>query len=119
MRPTRTGVSDPMFLIDDAMAQDAAGPMGGWSMFAMIAIFFAIMYFMIIRPQNKRVKEHRALIDSLQKGDEVSTNGGLMGRITHIGSSTVRLELAEGVEVRLRRDSVSNVLPKGSLAKSD
>ena len=108
-----------MILIDDAMAQDAAGAMGGWSMFAMIAIFFAIMYFMIIRPQNKRAKEHRALLDSLQKGDEVSTSGGLMGRITRIGSSTIRLELTEGVEVRLRRDSVSNVLPKGSLAKSD
>ena len=109
-----------MILIDDAMAQDAAaGAMGGWSMFAMIAIFFAIMYFMIIRPQNKRVKEHRVLVDSLQKGDEVATNGGLMGRITRVGASTLRLELADGVEVRLRRDAVSNVLPKGSLAKSD
>ena len=109
-----------MILVDDAMAQDAAvGAMGGWSMFAMIAIFFAIMYFMIIRPQNKRVKEHRSLIDSLQKGDEVATSGGLMGRITRVGSSTIGLELVEGVEVRVRRDAVSNILPKGSLAKSD
>ena len=69
-----------MTLIENAMAQDAgAGVMGGWSMFFMIAIFFAIMYFMIIRPQNKRVKEHRALVDALQKGDEIATNGGLMG----------------------------------------
>ncbi len=108
-----------MVFISDALAQDGASPMSGWSMFVMIGIFFLIMYFMIIRPQNKRVKEHRSLVDSLQKGDEVSTNGGLMGRVRHVGSTTVRLELAEGIEVRLRKDAVSNVLPKGSLAKSD
>lgn len=108
-----------MILISDALAQDGAAAMGGWSMFAMIGIFFLIMYFMIIRPQNKRVKDHRDLVDSLQKGDEISTNGGLMGRIKHVGTSTVRLELADGIEVRLRKDAVSNVLPKGSLEKSD
>ncbi len=108
-----------MILISDALAQDGAAAMGGWSMFAMIGIFFLIMYFMIIRPQNKRVKDHRDLVNSLQKGDEISTNGGLMGRIKHVGANTVRLELAEGIEVRLRKDAVSNVLPKGSLAKSD
>ena len=108
-----------MLLIENAMAQDAAAAPGGWSLFIMIGIFFVIMYFMIIRPQNKRAKEHRALLAALQKGDEVSTSGGLMGRIAKIGESTVRLELAEGIEIRLRKDAVSSVLPKGSLAKSD
>ena len=108
-----------MFLINDAVAQDAGGAMSGTSMFVMIAIFFAIMYFMIIRPQNKRAKEHRSLVDSLQKGDEVSTGGGLMGRVKQVGATTLRLELTEGVDVQLRKDAVTNILPKGSLAKSD
>ncbi len=118
--PVHSASSFIVIFIDDALAQDAAaGAMSGTSMFVMIGIFFLIMYFMIIRPQNKRVKEHRALVDALQKGDEVSVSGGLMGRITHIGQTSVRLEIADGVEVRVRKDSVNNVLPKGSLAKSD
>ncbi len=88
-------------------------------MFIMIGIFFLIMYFMIIRPQNKRTKEHQSLINSLEKGDEIATNGGMLGKVTHVGESSVRLTIAEGVEIRIRKAAISDILPKGSLAKSD
>ena len=108
-----------MPLLENAHAQTGATGSAGMELLIMVGIFFLIMYFMIIRPQNKRAKEHRALLAALQKGDEVGTTGGLMGRVAKIGESTVRLELAEGIEIRLRKDAVSSVLPKGSLAKSD
>ena len=108
-----------MFPINDAMAQDAAAGAESWSIIFMIGIFFLFLYFLVIRPQNKRMKEHQALVASVQKGDEVATSGGLMGRVAQIGETTVRLEIAEGTEVQLRKDAISNVLPKGSLAKSD
>ena len=108
-----------MFLIDDAMAQDAAAGAESWSIIFMIGIFFLFLYFLVIRPQNKRVKEHQALVAGVQKGDEVVTSGGLMGRVAKLGETTVRLEVADGMELQLRKDSISSVLPKGSLSKSD
>lgn len=108
-----------MFLIDDAMAQDASSGAESWSIVFTIGIFFIFLYLLVIRPQNKRVKEHQALVSSVEKGDEVVTNGGLMGRIVKVGETSVRLEIAEGTEVSLRKDSISSVLPKGSLASSD
>ncbi len=105
-----------MLLIADAMAEEASTmPGGGYEMFIMIAIFFAIMYFMIIRPQQKRQKEHRKLVGSLAKGDEVVTSGGILGKIMKVGDSSVTLEIAEGVVVKLQKGSISSVLPKGSL----
>lgn len=105
-----------MVLISDAMAQNTAGAMGGgYEIFIMIAIFFAIMYFMIIRPQQKRNKDHQQLIDSLSKGDEVMTSGGMLGKILKVGESSITLEIADGVAVKLQKGSVSSVLPKGSL----
>lgn len=105
-----------MVLISDAMAQNTAGAMGGgYEIFIMIAIFFAIMYFMIIRPQQKRNKDHQQLIGSLSKGDEVMTSGGMLGKILKVGESSITLEIADGVAVKLQKGSVSSVLPKGSL----
>lgn len=105
-----------MFLISDAMAEGAAGPMGGGSeMFIMIGIFFAIMYFMIIRPQQKRAKEHQSLIGSLSKGDEVETTGGMLGKIAKVGDNSLHIEISEGVTIRLQKNSIAKVLPKGSL----
>ena len=104
-----------MFLISDAMAETAAPPGAGYSMFIMIGIFFVIMYFMIIRPQQKRQKEHQKLISSLSKGDEVVTNGGILGKILKVGENSIKVEIAEGVTIKLQKNSISSVLPKGSL----
>jgi len=105
-----------MFLISDAMAEGSAGPAGGGSeMFIMIGIFFAIMYFMIIRPQQKRAKEHQSLIGSLSKGDEVETTGGMLGKIAKVGDNSLQVEISDGVVIKLQKNSISKVLPKGSL----
>ncbi len=98
------------------MAEGAAGSAGsGYEMFIMIGIFFAIMYFMIIRPQQKRAKEHRNLIGSLSKGDEVETTGGMLGKIAKVGDNSLQIEISEGVVIKLQKNSISKVLPKGSL----
>jgi len=76
---------------------------------------FVVLYFVMIRPQMKRQKEHKAMIDALAKGDEVVTAGGLLGKVTKVADSTIGLELADGVEVQLQRTAVVQVLPKGTL----
>ena len=104
------------FLISSAHAQQGAAAGGGMIEFLiMIAIFFAIMYFLIIRPQSKRAKEHRAMVEALSKGDEVVTNGGLLGKVTEVGENFMRVELADGVVVIVQRQSVSAVMPKGTM----
>jgi len=103
------------FFISAAHAQEGA-PGGGMIEFLiMIAIFFAIMYFLIIRPQSKRAKEHRAMVEALAKGDEVVTNGGLLGKITEVGENFIRVELTDGVKVIVQRQSVAQVMPKGTM----
>ena len=105
-----------MFLISDALAEAASGPANpGYSMFIMLGLFFVIMYFMIIRPQQKRQKEHQKLIGSLSKGDEIVTSGGMLGKILNVGENSIKVEVAEGVAIKLQKSSVSSVLPKGSL----
>ncbi|MEQ1347667.1 preprotein translocase subunit YajC [Acinetobacter sp. NEB149] len=81
----------------------------------MIAVFIAIFYFLIWRPQSKRAKEHRALVDSLGIGSEVVFAGGLMGKITKIEGDFAVVELSRGVEVKVQRASVISVLPEGTL----
>lgn len=81
----------------------------------MIAVFIAIFYFLIWRPQSKRAKEHRALVDSLGVGSEVVFGGGLMGKITKIEGDFAVVELSRGVEVKVQRASVISVLPEGTL----
>ena len=75
----------------------------------------AIMYFLMIRPQMKRAKEHRAMLEALSKGDEVLTNGGLAGVVTDIGDNFITIEVAENVRIRVQKGAVGNVLPKGTL----
>jgi preprotein translocase subunit YajC len=74
-----------------------------------------VLYFVMIRPQMKRSKEHRSMIDALAKGDEVATAGGVLGKVTKIGDVYLSLEIANGVEVQLQRSAVVQVLPKGSI----
>ncbi len=76
---------------------------------------FVVLYFIMIRPQMKRQKEHRAMIEALAKGDEVATAGGLLGRVTRLGEGSLHLEIANGVEVQVQRSAVTQVLPKGSV----
>ncbi len=105
------------FFINSAHAtggQQQGDPLG---FLIMIGVFFAIMYFMIIRPQNKRAKEHKALLDSLGKGDEIVTNGGLLGRITGLEENFVTIQVADGVEVQVQRQAVAAVMPKGTMKK--
>jgi preprotein translocase subunit YajC len=81
----------------------------------MMVVLFGLMYFMMIRPQMKRQKEHRALVSALAKGDEVVTNGGMAGRVEEVGETFITVEIATNVKVKLQKSAVQQVLPKGSL----
>ncbi len=107
------------FLISDVFADTAtaAAPAqtdGTFSM-VMIAVIFVLFYLMLIRPQNKRAKEHRNLVSKLQKGDEIVTNSGFLGKVIHLDEQFIKVSLADGVEVHLQRQAVSTVLPKGTI----
>lgn len=78
-------------------------------------ILFVVFYFLLIRPQSKRAKEHKNMVAALGKGDEVVTNGGLLGKIVEVGDNFVMLELAENVQVKMERNSVAKVMPKGTI----
>ena len=103
-------------LVKDAWAQAAPGGAGGGmeSIFLIVAMF-AVLYFLMIRPQMKRAKEHKAMVDGLQKGDEVVTAGGVLGRISKMGDAHVSLEIAPNVEIQVQRSAVQTVLPKGTI----
>ncbi len=107
--------------ISSAFAQTAPAAAGGGDMMSSLAsmlpllLMFVVLYFVMIRPQMKKQKEHRAMIEALAKGDEVVTAGGLLGRVSKMGDSFIGLELAEGVEVQVQRGSVVQVLPKGTM----
>ncbi len=108
------------FFISSAYAQAAAGTGAGPApnplmSFLPLIILFGIFYFMLIRPQMKRAKEQRAMIAALAKGDEVLTNGGILGRIEDIAEQFVVLEVATGVSIKLQKQAISAVLPKGTL----
>jgi len=106
-----------LFISDAIAAPAAAGPSGGFDMILMIVIFVAIFYFMIFRPQSKRAKEHKTLMSSMRKGDEVLTNGGLLGKIAKISDDNdyLKLSLSEELTVTIKKDYISAVLPKGTL----
>ena len=80
-----------------------------------LVLMFVVLYFVMIRPQMKRQKEHRSMIDALAKGDEVATAGGLLGKVSKLGESYMTLELATGIEVQVQRSAVVQVLPKGTI----
>ena len=105
--------------ISEAFAQTAPAAAEGMgsSLMSMLplVLMFVVLYFIMIRPQMKRQKEHKAMIDAIAKGDEVVTAGGLLGRISKVGESFVHVELASGVEVQLQRTAITQVLPKGTL----
>ena len=80
-----------------------------------LVLMFVVLYFVMIRPQMKKQKEHRTMIDALAKGDEIATAGGMLGKVTKLGDGYLTLEIANGVEVQMQRSAVVQVLPKGSI----
>ena len=103
-------------LISSAYAQAPAGAGDpGLMGFLPIILMFVLLYFLMIRPQMKRAKEHKAMIDALQKGDEVVTAGGVLGKVTEVSEAYVKVEIAGGVEVSVQKGAVQTLLPKGTL----
>lgn len=106
--------------ISTAFAQSApaAGTesaFGGLASMLPLILMFVVMYFLMIRPQMKREKERKAMIEALAKGDEVVVGGGLLGRVSKLGETFLHVEIATGVEIQVQRGSVLQVLPKGTL----
>jgi len=111
-----------MFFISDALAQAAPAAQGGegaWTSIIFMVLIFAVFYFMLIRPQVKRQKEQKAMIEALNKGDEVMTAGGIVGRITEMSDQFITLQVAavdgKPVEVAMQRSAVQTLLPKGTM----
>lgn len=106
--------------ISEAFAQTApaaGSDTGGLMSLLPLVLMFVVLYFIMIRPQMKRQKEHKSMIEALAKGDEVVTSGGLIGRIAKLGDSFVHVEVANGVELQVQRSAVVQVLPKGTYGK--
>lgn len=109
------------FLISEAWAEAPAAAGGAaaqgspFTTLIMLGVLFAAFYFILIRPQAKRAKEHKAMIAALAKGDEVVTAGGVLGRVTNLGDAYVTVDIADGVEVKVQRQAVQTVLPKGTI----
>ncbi|MBU8976359.1 MULTISPECIES: preprotein translocase subunit YajC [unclassified Lysobacter] len=104
-------------IISPAYAQTAPqGGAGGLGMSLLFPILLiGVMYFLMIRPQMKRQKEHRAMLEKLSKGDEVITNGGIAGTVNDIGENFITVEIADNVRIRVQKGAIANVLPKGTL----
>jgi preprotein translocase subunit YajC len=103
-------------LIPTAWAQAGAPSASGQiAPLLMIVVFIGIFYFLLIRPQQKKAKEHQTLISQLAVGNEVVTSGGILGRITEVGDSFVTLEIAEGVRIKVQKGQVTSLMPKGTL----
>ena len=96
-------------------AQAAASQ--GFDIFQMLplVLMFVLLYFLMIRPQSKRAKEHKAMLTGLQKGDEVVTAGGALGKITRVGDNFVSVEIAPNVEIQVQKPSITTLLPKGTI----
>ena len=110
-------ISISELFISNAYAEGAAAaPQGGGIMeFLPLIALLAVFYFLILRPQQKRAKEHKALVEALQKGDEVITIGGIMGKVTKVGEDSAAIEIADNVVVQLQKPAIQNVLPKGTI----
>jgi preprotein translocase subunit YajC len=104
--------------ISSAFAQGAAAGSTESTLFSLLplVLMFVVLYFIMIRPQMKKQKEHRAMIDALAKGDEVVVGGGLIGRVAKLGDAFVHVEVASGVELQVQRPAIVQVLPKGTFS---
>lgn len=107
-------------LISDAYAQaaaPAAGASGGLMSMLPLLLMFVVLYFVMIRPQMKRQKEVKTMLEALSKGDEVVTQGGVIGKISKLGDTYAHIEVANGVELQIQRSAIVQVLPKGTVSK--
>ncbi len=102
------------FFIDTAWAQAAASSNPIMSFLPLI-IIFALFYFLLIRPQSKRQKEHRELVSALEKGQEVVTGGGVLGKVTDVGETWVTVEVAEGVALKIQKSTITSLMPKDTI----
>ncbi|MBT8143934.1 MAG: preprotein translocase subunit YajC [Gammaproteobacteria bacterium] len=102
-------------LISSAWAADAPPPGAGLGPLLMLGLFFIVFYFLLIRPQQKRAKEHAQMVTALGNGDEVVTAGGLLGKVTDSSDDFLSVEVADGVVVKVQRNTVARTLPKGTI----
>ena len=105
------------WLISPAYAAEAAGPGPGFDILILVG-FALIFYVMLWRPQSKRAKEHKQLVESLAKGDEIVTSGGILGKISEVEEQFILVEVGDGMELRFQKASVAAALPKGTLKNS-
>ena len=104
--------------ISNAYAQATSGtpdPTGGFMGLLPMVLIFVVMYFLMIRPQQKKAKEHRAMVEALAKGDEVITQGGIAGKVTQIGENFITLETGENTRITIQKQAIATVLAKGTL----
>ncbi len=103
------------FFIADALAAPATSQPDPIMSFLPLILIFAVFYFLLIRPQSKRAKELKQMISALAKGDEVVTTGGLLGKVTDVGETFVAVEIADGVQVKVQKNAVAGLMPKGTI----
>ncbi len=106
------------FFIEDALAEGGAAAAQAPDLISQLMIFggiFLIFYLLFIRPQNKKMKEHKAMVEALAKGDEVVTNGGLLGKVVGLHDSFVTIEVARDIKVNVQRSAIGNIQPKGTI----
>jgi preprotein translocase subunit YajC len=103
------------FFISDAMAAAPQGQGDALTSLLPLVFIFIVFYFLLIRPQSKKAKEHKQMVEALAKGDEIVTSGGLLGRISKVGDNFVELEVAEGVTVKVQRQAAASLMPKGTI----
>ena len=104
------------FFISDAFAQGSGGGSGYLGLLPMVLIF-VVFYLLLIRPQQKRAKQHKQMVAELSKGDEVVTNGGTLGVITAVDENFITLEVANGVRIKVQRMAIAQMMPKGTVGK--
>ena len=98
-----------------AQAQGAPGQPSALMQFLPLVLIFIVFYFLLIRPQTKRAKEHRAMVAALETGAEVVTSGGILGKVVELGEQYLTVEIANGVQVKVQRQTITQILPKGTL----
>jgi preprotein translocase subunit YajC len=109
-------ISISQLFISNAYADGAAGPQdGGFMNYLPLVALLAVFYFLVLRPQQKRAKEQKTMIEALQKGDEIATVGGVMGKVVKVAEDNVAIEIAANVVIQVQKAAVQNVLPKGTI----
>ena len=102
-------------LINTAWAAEGGPPGSAFSPLIMLALFFVVFYFLLIRPQQKRAKDHAAMIGAVSSGEEAVTAGGLLGKVTEVGDDYLSLEIANGTVVKVQKNTIAKMLPKGTI----